>query len=91
MATKDNSSNQENAAAASQPASSLGEVSAQADTNSQVKIETKAEDVLIEGYLKKHKNYLLPQKHYYRVVGNKILKASNPKKPFHEKYDLSNY
>lgn len=47
--------------------------------------------VVIEGYLKKLKKYLMSDKNYYRIVGKKMLVASNPKKQFTEKYDLNNY
>ena len=47
--------------------------------------------VIIEGYLKKLKKYLMSNKNYYRVVGKTMLVASSPKKQFTEKYDLSNY
>ena len=47
--------------------------------------------VVIEGYLKKLKKYLMSSKNYYRVVGKVMLVASSPKKQFTEKYDLTNY
>ena len=47
-------------------------------------------DIVIEGYLKKLK-MLMSSKNYYRVVGKVVLMASSPKKPFTEKYDLTNY
>lgn len=47
--------------------------------------------VVIEGYLKKLKKYLMSSKNYYKVVGKVMLIASNPRKPFTEKYDLTNY
>lgn len=47
--------------------------------------------VVIDGYLKKMKKYLMSSKNFYRVVGKVMLVASNPKKQFTEKYDLSNY
>ena len=33
----------------------------------------------------------MSDKDYYKVVGTMMLKASSPKKPFQEKYDLTNY
>lgn len=48
-------------------------------------------NVVIEGYLKKLKKYLMSSKNYYKVVGKVMLIASNPRKPFTEKYDLTNY
>ena len=48
-------------------------------------------NVVIEGYLKKLKKYLMSSKNFYRVVGKVMLVASNPKKQFTEKYDLTNY
>ena len=46
---------------------------------------------VIEGFLKKMKKYLMSKKGYYKVVGKVMLVASNPKKQFTEKYDLTNY
>jgi len=46
---------------------------------------------VIEGFLKKMKKYLMSKKGYYKVVGKVMLVASNPKKSFAEKYDLTNY
>lgn len=33
----------------------------------------------------------MSSKNFYRVVGKVVLVASNPKKQFTEKYDLTNY
>jgi len=47
--------------------------------------------IVIEGFLKKLKKYLMSSKNFYRVVGKVMLVAPNPKKQFREKYDLTNY
>ena len=41
---------------------------------------TDTDTIIIEGYLKKHKKYLMSSKNYYRVIGKVMLVASNPKK-----------
>ena len=61
------------------------------DVQTQVVNKIISGPVVIEGYLKKLKKYLMSNKNYYRVVGKVMLVASSPKKQFTEKYDLSNY
>ena len=39
-----------------------------------------ADTIIIEGYLKKHKKYLISSKNFYRVIGKVMHVASNPKK-----------
>ena len=50
-----------------------------------------ADTIIIEGYLKRAKKYLMSSKDYYRVIGKVMHVASNPKKQFKEKYDLRKY
>ena len=89
---------------ASQQSSNYGDVSAHQDANNnvannsnnfnthvQVVKKVVSGNVVIEGYLKKLKKYLMSSKNFYRVVGKVMLVASNPKKQFTEKYDLTNY
>lgn len=59
--------------------------------NQQVVTKVITGEIVIEGYLKKMKKYLISSKNYYRVIGTSVLLASNPKKQFTEKYDLTNY
>jgi len=58
---------------------------------SQSQVEGILNTVLIEGYLKKQKKYLMSDKNFYRVIGKVMFAASNPKKQFKPKYDLTNY
>ena len=76
----------------SQMSSNYGDVSAH-DTIPHVQVVKKVVTgtVVIEGYLKKLKKYLMSSKNFYRVVGKVMLVASSPKKQFTEKYDLTNY
>ena len=41
---------------------------------------TDADSIIIEGYLKRAKKYLMSSKDYYRVIGKVMHVASNPKK-----------
>lgn len=88
MANRDN--NWENASVQS---SNYGDITAQDNNNTHVQVVKKVVtgNVVIEGYLKKLKKYLMSSKNFYRVVGKVMLVASNPKKQFTEKYDLTNY
>ena len=88
MANRDN--NWENASVHS---SNYGDITAQDNNNTHVQVVKKVVtgNVVIEGYLKKLKKYLMSSKNFYRVVGKVMLVASNPKKQFTEKYDLTNY
>lgn len=73
--------NRDNLDVASQHSSNYGDVSAQ-DGNTHVQVVKKVVtgNVVIEGYLKKLKKYLMSSKNFYRVVGKVMLVASNPKK-----------
>ena len=59
--------------------------------NSVQMLITGEDSIIIEGYLKKHKKYLISSKNFYRVIGKVMHVASNPKKQFKEKYDLRKY
>jgi hypothetical protein len=48
-------------------------------------------DVLIHGYLKKHKNFLRNTKSYFTVINTNMFVSTGPNKPQTLKYDLTNY
>ena len=79
MANRDN--NWENA---SMHSSNYGDVTAQDNNNNNTHVQVVKKvvtgNVVIEGYLKKLKKYLMSSKNFYRVVGKVMLVASNPKK-----------
>ena len=89
--------NRDNWDVTSQMSSNYGDVSAavvEKDSNQphiQVVKKVVTGEVVIEGYLKKLKKYLMSSKNFYRVVGKVMLVASSPRKQFTEKYDLTNY
>lgn len=72
-------------------ASSVTESAQAVGPNQQIVTKVITGQTVIEGYLKKLKKYLMSSKNFYRVVGKVVLVASNPKKQFTEKYDLTNY
>lgn len=49
------------------------------------------QDVLIEGYLKKQRNFLRNTKSYYTVIETNMFISTGPGKPQTLKYDLTNY
>jgi hypothetical protein len=49
------------------------------------------QDVLIEGYLKKQRNFLRNTKSYYTVIETNMFISTGPNKPQTLKYDLTNY
>ena len=66
---------------ASQHSDNHGEATGQdGDTHVQVVKKVVTGTVVIEGYLKKMKKYLMSSKNFYRVVGKIMLVASSPKK-----------
>ena len=62
--------------------SNYGDVSAHDTQQPHVQVVKKVVtgNVIIDGYLKKLKKYLMSSKNFYRVVGKVMLVASNPKK-----------
>ena len=85
--------NKDNLDVASHQSSNFDDVVSAQDGSTHVQVVKKVVtgNVVIEGYLKKLKKYLMSSKNFYRVVGKVMLVASNPKKQFTEKYDLTNY
>ena len=51
-----------------------------AAANSVQMIITDNDSIIIEGYLKKHKKYLISSKDYYKVIGKVMHVASKPNK-----------
>ena len=56
------------------------QVNQDAAANNVQMIITDNDSIIIEGYLKKHKKYLISSKDYYKVIGKVMHVASKPNK-----------